>query len=109
MLQKANRFHGRKAVLAVMRSGRAKRGSDFSVRLSPTTKQPRVAVVVSKKIDKRAVVRNTIRRRVIAALQVTSLHESKSDIVVIVHNRSLVDSGFEELKKQLEKCVLASN
>ena len=66
MLAKLFRFHGHNAVRAAYRHGRAVRGNLGSLHVYRDIKHPRlkVAVVVSKKVSKSAVVRNRIRRRV---------------------------------------------
>lgn len=69
MLSQKYRFHGRKSLGFVFRSGITVRSSHFLLRIhqAPGRSLPRAAVVVSKKISKRAVVRNRIRRRVYEA------------------------------------------
>ena len=109
MLKKLNRFHGRRSVVKVLKSGRSRRGSDFSVRTTSSNKAPRIAVVVSKKVDKRAVVRNTIRRRIVAAIEDLLKNGLSSDLVVIVHNKQVLETDFDELKKQLANSVLEGN
>jgi ribonuclease P protein component len=66
MLAKNNRFHGHQGVRRVYKQGGAHRGSlgSLHVSIDAKRKEPRVAVVVSRKVDKSAVVRNRIRRRV---------------------------------------------
>lgn len=102
MLQKQNRFHGRRSVVAVLKKGSATRAGDFSIRSVSANATPRLAVVVSKKVDKRAVVRNRIRRRIMAALgqQMKSETMHKS-VVVIVHSQKIMETDFKLLQQQL--------
>lgn len=105
MLQQQNRFHGRRSVVKVLRSGHSRRGADFSIRKTNTNNPSRIAVVVSKKVDKRAVVRNTIRRRVVAAIADLLKGGLRGDVVVVVHNKQVLETQFDELKKQLASSI----
>ncbi len=72
MLTRTHRFHGYGSLNGVYRSGQMARGPLVSLRYGPrhNPKQPyRVAVVVSRKVSKSAVVRNRIRRRVYEAVR----------------------------------------
>ncbi len=71
-----------------------------------TPKASRVAVVVSKKIDKRAVVRNRIRRRVyeIVRKQWNEI-EQDYDLVITVFNVSVKDESHGELESQVSKLL----
>lgn len=66
MLARLFRFHGHQAVRRSYRQGSSVRASLGSLHVNVDAKRPqfRVAVVVSKKVAKSAVVRNRIRRRV---------------------------------------------
>jgi ribonuclease P protein component len=66
MLAKLHRFHGHQSVRRIYKQGKAQRNELGSLHVYVDQKHPvtHVAVVVSKKVDKSAVVRNRIRRRV---------------------------------------------
>ena len=66
MISRAHRFHGRASIQRLYRGGKMVRSADLSLRYTPNPKREnyRLAVVVSKKVSKSAVVRNRIRRRV---------------------------------------------
>ena len=87
MLAKKYRFHGHGSLRYVNKNGTKARDKFFVVKTStnPRRKQPRVAVVISKKIHKSAVARNRVRRRVYELVrhQLTDM-TTASDIVVIV-------------------------
>ena len=87
MLNFTNRFHGRGSIRTVLRVGRALRNDYLTIKYAdnPRRHTPRFAVVVSKKVQKSAVKRNRIRRRLyeILRLETPSLSPS-SDIVFIV-------------------------
>lgn len=71
MLASKNRFHRRNHVNRVYKSGRSLRGGDISLRyrVESTADHKKIAVVVSKKVAKSAVIRNRIRRRVFEAVR----------------------------------------
>jgi ribonuclease P protein component len=66
MITQAHRFHGRSSLRFVYQRGQNIRGQELSLRYVLNTRIPRyrVAVVVSRKVSKSAVVRNRIRRRI---------------------------------------------
>ncbi len=66
MIHYQHRFHGRSSLRFVYQRGATVRSGPLSLRAVHNTRTPtyRVAVVVSRKVSKSAVVRNRIRRRV---------------------------------------------
>ena len=70
MLSKKYRFHSRGGVRWVYQHGKTIRGPKMSLVFAENTRGfTRVAVVVSKKVDKTAVGRNRIRRRIYEAIR----------------------------------------
>jgi ribonuclease P protein component len=65
MIARAHRFHGYGSLNGVYRQGQTARGPQLSLRFAARDphKPYRVAVVVSRRVHKSAVVRNRIRRR----------------------------------------------
>ena len=69
----------------------------------------RVAVVVSKKIDKRAVVRNRIRRRVYEVIRKNFNYlPKKTDYLFVIFSRDVVDMSYMELEKIIGELVTES-
>lgn len=66
MIGRTHRFHGYGSLRSVYQRGQTVRGSMVSLRFSRRDRRHayRVAVVVSRKVHKSAVVRNRIRRRI---------------------------------------------
>ncbi|HEX7368583.1 MAG TPA: ribonuclease P protein component [Candidatus Saccharimonadales bacterium] len=66
MLGSLHRFHGNKALNYVYARGTQVRGNHVALRYTLNRRRQtyRIAVVVSRKVDKSAVVRNRIRRRI---------------------------------------------
>jgi ribonuclease P protein component len=110
MLAKQNRFSGNKSLVPVQRAGKFVRAGFFQMRYfvdSKNSNRPfRIAVVVSKKIDKRAVVRNRIRRRVFEAYRSQAQSVPKSvDIMLVVHSVDVASMPFESIKSSLSSMI----
>lgn len=71
MLHRTHRFHGPNSLTYVHRRGQTVRGSYGALKFvrNDRIQTHRVAVVVSRKVSKLAVVRNRIRRRIYAVVQ----------------------------------------
>ena len=71
MFSKLHRFHGYGSLKGVYQRGQNVRGSLINLKFihRAENKPYRVAVVVSRKVSKSAVIRNRIRRRIYAAVR----------------------------------------
>ena len=103
MLAKENRFSGQKQVKFVLARGQHKASSLLSVNLfrpHGDNQDLKFAIIVSKKVAKKAVIRNKIRRRIYSAIQ-SQLEVFKPPIhaVFIVKNRDILDLDFAELQQ----------
>lgn len=107
MLSYKYRFHSRGGVRYVYQKGKTIRTAKMT--LITTTNQrgyTRFAVVVSKKVDKTAVGRNRIRRRIYEALRLNLQYiPKKRDYVFVVYTKELAKLPFKELEKTLGKLV----
>lgn len=104
MLAFKHRFHRRSAIAHIHKKGRQTRAGSLALRYVSTkpTQPSRVAVVVSKKVDKRAVVRNRIRRRIYEVFRKNWEHiESGQDMVVMVYDRGFEDMSAGELESSV--------
>lgn len=84
------------------------RGPWFGLKASPNPRRRsyRAAVVVSRKVNKSAVARNRIRRRLYEALrQLESDINGPYDIVITVFNDNLLAAPFGEITGQLKKLL----
>lgn len=104
MLTKAHRFHGHNSLNYVYRHGQTVRGPLTSLKYAPNNRRQtyRVAIVVSKKVHKSAVVRNRIRRRIYEQIRLIS-DEIKQpyDIVFTVFHDNIAELPIDELAKLL--------
>jgi ribonuclease P protein component len=102
MIPRAYRFHGRNSLSFAYRRGKTVRGPLCSIRYikRSSDKKSRVAVVVSRKVNKLAVVRNRIRRRLYEAVRLNLPNFTEPyDIIINVYSDKLADDiEFEELK-----------
>lgn len=89
-----------------MSRGSTARQNNIALRFIINNRQKtyRVAVVVSKKVSKSAVVRNRIRRRVFEAVAMHHDQINKPlDLVFFVYSASLEDMPFSKLQKQVRR------
>lgn len=68
----------------------------FSVRYGQNSKGPKVAVVVSKRIDKRASVRNKIKRQILELVRVNIKTEDQLDIIFYAKKSIVENNNLEK-------------
>ena len=108
MLNRKYRFHSRGGVRYVYQKGETIRKSKMSLVFVDNMRGfTRVAVVVSKKVEKSAVGRNRIRRRIYEALRLNFEDiPKKRDYIFIVYSKDLMKMPFSELEKLLGELVM---
>ena len=112
MLNRIHRFHGYNALNFAYKQGKVVRGSAMSLKyaLNDRRNDYRVAVVVSKKVSKSAVVRNRIRRRVYEAFRQEAVVITKPyDIIFMVYGIELATMDSSELKHVVASQLRKSN
>ena len=107
MLSKKYRFHSRGGVRYVYQKGKTVRSPKMSLVFVRNTRGfTRFGVVVSKKVEKSAVKRNRIRRRVYEALRVNfDLIPKNNDYLFVVFSKEVGRMPFSELEKILGELV----
>lgn len=104
MLAQKNRFHGYGSLRYVFSHGQKARDKYLGIRSVKNSRREhtRVAVIVSKKISKSAVVRNRIRRRIydIVRRQLES-HRAVHDIVITVLSPEITSLTPDELTQSI--------
>jgi ribonuclease P protein component len=106
MISRSHRFHGYNSLRFVYRHGRVARGSAFAVKanLNPKRRSYRLAVVVSRKVSKSAVVRNRMRRIIYESVRLNEdLITQPFDIVITVFQESLLELPRKQLESQIKK------
>lgn len=102
MIGRKNRFHGHGSLRYVYRNGQTVRGPLCALKYAPNDrrKEYRLAVVVSKKVHKSAVVRNRIRRRLYEAFRLESpSFKQPHDLVMTVFNEQVATIAADEVQK----------
>ena len=107
MLNKKYRFHSRGGVRYVYQKGKTVRRPKMSLVFTENTRGfTRIAVVVSKKVEKSAVGRNRIRRRIYEALRVNFEDiPKKQDYIFVVYSKELLKMPFGEIETLLGELV----
>ena len=101
MLNKKYRFHSRGGVKYVYRHGKTVRRPELSLIFCNNERgRTRVAVVVSKKVDKTAVARNRIRRRIYEVVRLNfNRLKTPRDYIFVVYSRKVKEMPAVELEK----------
>lgn len=102
MISRKHRFHGYGSLRYVYQHGKTVRAPMSSLKFAPNPRRSdyRLAVVVSKKVNKSAVTRNRIRRRLYEAVRghEASIKEPY-DMVLTVFSEQMATVSAEELQK----------
>lgn len=104
MIAHGNRFHGYGSLRYVYQHGSTVRGPLCAIKYTANSKRDRyrLAVVVSKKISKSAVVRNRIRRRLFEAVRLeASRLNAPYDIVITVFSDQLKTLPSDDVRKMI--------
>ena len=113
MLSQKYRFHGHGSLRYVYKHGNTVRGRIISIKYTTNFRRnhSRISVVVSKKVLKSAVGRNSIRRRIYEIIRrlIPEIDKDKAyDIVVLIFSREVLDMPHDELRdnviSQLKNC-----
>lgn len=108
MFTKSHRFHGYGSLKGVYQRGQSVRGGMISLKYvkRDPNKPYRVAVVVSKKVNKSAVKRNRIRRRVYEQVRQTGQAiEPGTDLVFTVFSDQLAEIEAPKLQKSIDELL----
>lgn len=104
MINRKHRFHGRGSLRFVYQRGEVVRSSFGVLRYvpNPRRKTYRLAVVVSKKVNRSAVVRNRIRRRLYELIRIHESEISDSfDMAFIVYSDQLATMEAPEFQQRV--------
>ena len=101
MSYRRRRFRGKHTPRSVLKTGQRARGKGLSLSFRSADKH-RLAVIVSKKVSKKAVVRNRIRRRVYAELEtIINTTQTPQELVVTIYDLEFATMPVSELKQRL--------
>lgn len=101
MLGRQHRFHGHNSLTYVYRHGSTVRGQHLAVRFIRNNRRSeyRLAVIVSRKVHKSAVLRNRVRRRIYEIVRTGKSITLPYDIVVTVFSDQIAELSSEELTR----------
>lgn len=111
MISSTHRFHGHKGLRYVYQNGQTVRNADFAIKFlpNPHRREYRLAVVVSRKVEKSAVARNRLRRRLYEAVRVVQDDISEPyDMVLTVFSKELSAEPAVSLNNQVHKQLRAA-
>lgn len=106
MISREHRFHGYNKLTTVYRKGQTSRSPLASLKYykNPRQNTYRLAVVVSRKVHKSAVVRNRIRRRIFELYRLEAPHfVDQFDMIVTVFSEQIADMPASDLEKLVHK------
>jgi ribonuclease P protein component len=104
MIDTSHRFQGHGSLRFAYQRGQTIRGQHCSLRFIENKRRDtyRVAVVVSKKVNKSAVVRNRIRRRLYEVVRSVAPRINGSyDLVFIVYSDQLAEMPAPEVRRAI--------
>ena len=108
MISRNNRFHGRASIQRLYKTSKIIRSGPLSLRYAPNVRrdQYRLAVVVSRKVSKSAVVRNRIRRRLYENVRIFSNSFTGAyDLLLVVYDESVANMAADELHSEVMKLM----
>ncbi len=104
MLAKENRLKKRKEFEAIFERGKTIKGKNIIVKyLENRTGETKVGIIVSKKVSKKAVERNKIKRRLREAIRRTDLKRGLS--IIIIALPTIKDVPYVEIEKDVKKTL----
>jgi ribonuclease P protein component len=110
MVTSRHRFQGRNSLSAAYRRGTVVRGQSLQLRvLKNQSASYRLAVVVSKKVHKSAVVRNRIRRRLYEIARLRLSETNRDDLIISVFDMRLATMPAADLQKTVVKLFERAN
>ena len=105
MISRTNRFHGRAGLGRHYKQSKSVRSSLMALRFMPSrSTEYRLAVVVSRKVSKSAVIRNRIRRRIYEYVRILSSDFTMPfDLVIIVYDEKVAKLPTGQLRQDIIK------
>ena len=106
MLSRSNRLRRRNDFARVYKKGTTTHARLFSIKHAQNQLgHPRIGIVVSTKVSKRAVIRNRLRRRFYAQMRHLLLQINGGVDIVIMVRHSAIDQESAQIARDLEKAL----
>ena len=106
MIGRNNRFHGRSSLQRHYTTSKSVRSGVLALRYVANSRRKtyRLAIVVSRKVSKSAVVRNRIRRRLYESVRILSTNFiAPYDLVLLVYDEKIATMPADQLRVDVEK------
>jgi len=106
MIGRTHRFHGRAGIARLLKNGQMVRCGALNLRYAPNPRVSgyRLAVVVSRKVSKSAVVRNRIRRRIYERVRIlSSSFAVPHDLSLSAYDAQIAEMPAAELDAEVAK------
>lgn len=109
MINRQFRFHGHNSLTYLFKNGKTVRGEFISLKyVASKGDDYRLAVIVSKKVSKKAVIRNRIRRRVYEVVRTIKKDYAKPwayDFSFQIFDESIANVSHEYLHSEITKLL----
>jgi ribonuclease P protein component len=90
----------------LLKSGESYRSDLFIIRYKENEKQfNRYRVIISKKIDPKAVKRNKLRRQVYEAIRVNSVENIEGKDMILIPKKIIGSKSYAEIEKDISKNI----
>lgn len=112
MLARIHRFHGYNSLNWAYKHGETIHDHKLSLRYANNQRRHtyRAAVVISRKVNKSAVVRNRIRRRIYEAIQSNEdAIKGSYDLIFSVYSDELADISSKDLESMVKNILKRAN
>ena len=104
MLSKKYRLKKKKDFERVVKKGRPLQGRFLVLKFIKNKQgESRIGFIVSKRVSKKAVLRNKAKRRLRAAVRELILHLKEGYDIIIFSRASIIDAQFQEIKQDIEQ------
>jgi ribonuclease P protein component len=106
MISRTHRFHGRAGLKRLYGNSKTARSGILSLRYAPNGRHTgyRLAIVVSRKVSKSAVVRNRIRRRLYESVRILSgSFTAPHDLILMVYDEKVATMPAAVLATEVTK------
>lgn len=105
MLPRDNRLKDKNIILSVFKTGDLKRTPFFNLYYKNIFPPPQILVTISNRVEKKAVVRNRLRRQIQEVFKeiIGSLHSS-AKIVIVVH-KEIIGKDYYNIKQEIESAI----
>lgn len=106
MLPKQNRLKKEKDFENVFKNGKTVKCQNLFFKYVPSGEESRIGIVVSKKVSKRAVDRNKVKRRIREIFRLTGDKLKTGFNIIIVAYPSIKDKEFKSIKEEIDSGLI---